>query len=385
MDNVLRLRRGQLVALDWSAATIATVVFVVIALSGHDGAAAGARCLLAVAAGVPIVAARLRPRPVFAVLLAVSLAWAMLDLIRTPFVATTYAMFHLSADSPRPRAVRTVTAALVSLGALGLLTVAGSARGTPSWWIGRPQLIVLLIVVLACAWTAGQIVRDRRSLAARAAEQTAERAVAEERLRIARELHDSVAHSMGVIAIKAAVAAHVAQQRPEEVRDALRVIETTSKGALAEMRHLLGVLRSNDDDTETAPPGMAALPALTRQVAAAGVVVEMSLRDTEHLPADLELPVFRIVQEALTNVVKHAAPTLCRVTVAVEPTQVRVEVRDDGRPASRPPAHWAAPGGGHGLIGMRERIAAYGGSFGAGTRPEGGFLVSARIPYGEPA
>jgi signal transduction histidine kinase len=386
VDDGLRWRREHLIALDAVAAAIATVVFATIAVAGHHGATTWVWCLLAAAAGLPVAGVRLRPRTVFGAVLVAALAWSLLDQVRIPFVAAAYAMFHFSAVTPRPRSVRLVTAALLSLGALGLLTVAGSPRGAPGWWAGRPQLLALFLVVLAGAWTLGQITRDRRVLAARAAEQAAERAVAEERLRIARELHDSVAHSMGVIAIKAAVAVHVAEKRPEELRDALRAIETTSKGALAEMRHLLGVLRSGDDAAETAPPGMAALPALTRQVTAAGVVVELALRDTERLPAALELPVFRIVQEALTNVVKHAAPTRCSVTVAAEEEQVCVEVRDEGPPrgTARHPA--PADAGGHGLVGMQERIAAYGGSFGAGPRPEGGFRVSALIPYaGEPA
>jgi signal transduction histidine kinase len=376
------LRREHLIALDSLAAAIATVVFVTLAIAGRQGAAA---CLLAAAAGLPIALFRLWPRTICGVVITASLAWAVLDLARAPVFAASYAMFHLSTLTPRPRSVRLVTAALVSLGALGVLTVAGSPRGSPGWWAGRPQLIALFLVALAGAWTIGQIVRDRRIWAARAAEQAAERAVAEERLRIARELHDSVAHSMGVIAIKAAVAVHVAEMRPDELRDALQAIETTSKGALAEMRHLLGVLRQGEgnDDAETAPPpSLAALPALTRQITAAGVVVELALRDIERLPAALELPVFRIVQEALTNVVKHAAPTRCTVTVAAAESEVDVEICDEG-----PTRHSGTGfGGGHGLVGMRERIAAYGGTFRAGPRPEGGFRVSALIPYaGEPA
>jgi signal transduction histidine kinase len=381
VDDGLRLRREHLIALDAVAAATATVVFVAIALGSHHGSATWAWCLLAAAAALPVAGVRVRPWAVFGILLAAVLAWGLLDLVRAPFVTVAYAMVHVSAVTPRPRSVRLVTAALLSLGALGLLTLAGSPRGAPGWWAGRPQLLALFLVVLAGAWTVGQIARDRRILAARAAEQAAERAVAEERLRIARELHDSVAHSMGVIAIKAAVAVHVAEKRPGELRDALQAIEITSKGALAEMRHLLGVLRSGDDAAETATPGMAALPTLTRQVTAAGVVVELALQDTERLPATLELPVFRIVQEALTNVVKHAAPTRCQVTVAAEEAQVRVEVRDEGPPPGAARHAGAGSGGGHGLIGMRERIAVYGGSLGVGPRPEGGFRVCALIPY----
>jgi signal transduction histidine kinase len=246
VDDGLRLRREHLIALDAVAAATATVVFVATALGRHHGSAAWAWCLLAAAAALPVAGVRVRPRAVFGILLAAVLAWGLLDLVRAPFVAVAYAMFHFSAVTPRPRSVRLVTAALLSLGALGLLTVAGSPRGAAGWWAGRPQLLAVFLVVLAGAWTVGQIARDRRILVVRAAEQAAERAVAEERLRIARELHDSVAHSMGVIAIKAAVAVHVAEKRPEELRGALQAIEITSKGALAEMRHLLGVLRSRD-------------------------------------------------------------------------------------------------------------------------------------------
>jgi len=369
------LRREHLITLDSLAAALATVVFLSIAIAGRQGVVA---CLLAGASGLPIAGFRLWPRPICAVVIAASLAWGVLDLVRAPIFATAYAMFHLSAATPRPRVVRLVTAAVVSMGALGILTLAGSSRDAPGWWAGRPQLLALFLLVLIGSWTIGQIVRDRRVWAARAAEQAAERAVAEDRLRIARELHDSIAHSMGVIAIKASIAVHVAEKRPEELRDALEAIETTSKGALAEMRHLLGVLRTGEGAQIAAPAGVGALPELTRQVTTAGVVVDLVLHDIERLPAALELPVFRIVQEALTNVVKHAAPTRCSVTVSAEKGRVRVEVCDDGPP----PTATRQPGpAGHGLVGMRERIAAYGGTFGAGARPEGGFRVSALIPY----
>lgn len=381
------LRREHLITLDSLAAAIATTVFLSLAIAGRQGVAA---CLLAAGAGLPIAAFRLWPRVVCVVVIAASLAWGVLDLMHAPIFAAAYAMFHLSAVTPRPRDLRLVTVAVVSLSALGVLTVAGSPHDASGWWAGRPQLIALFLLVLTGSWTIGQIVRDRRVWAGRAAEQAAERAVAEERLRIARELHDSVAHSMGVIAIKAAVAVHVAEKRPEELRDALEAIETTSKGALAEMRHLLAVLRTGESD-ETSPPGMAALPALTRHVASAGVVVELALRDLERLPPALELPVFRIVQEALTNVVKHAAPTRCSVTIAAEDSRVQVEVCDEGpSPGAAkqlrqgrlvPDEHGHGGSGGHGLVGMRERIAAYGGTLGAGPRSEGGFRVSALIPY----
>ena len=164
-----------------------------------------------------------------------------------------------------------------------------------------------------------------------------------------------------------------------EAQDALRVIESASRTALAEMRHLLGVLRSDVDGVELAPvPGVAGLPALADRAEQAGVPVELDVRCAERLPDGVALSVYRIVQEALTNVVRHAAPTRCRVSVVAEAGEVRVEVTDDG-PGTRTPAPERHAG--HGLIGMRERVLMYGGSLHAGPRPEGGFGVSARIPY----
>jgi signal transduction histidine kinase len=198
--------------------------------------------------------------------------------------------------------------------------------------------------------------------------------VAEERLRIARELHDIVAHSMGLIAVKAGIGNHVAEARPAEAREALRVIEATSRSSLTEMRHLLGVLRSEVDSPALAPaPDPAGIPALVERARTAGVTVSLILDGTDDLAEGLGLSVYRIVQEALTNVVRHAAPTRCAITVAVAEETVRVEVTNDGPRVARGP-------GGHGLIGMRERVAVYGGTFEAGPRPEGGWRVVAVLP-----
>jgi signal transduction histidine kinase len=220
-------------------------------------------------------------------------------------------------------------------------------------------------------WTTGRAIYTRREYAAKSAVQLANAAVGDERLRIARELHDIVAHSMSLIAVKAGIANHVADQRPEEARDALRIIEATSRGTLTEMRRMLGVLRSETADL-TPAPGLSGLPELAEQARMAGVDVTMTSPDTE-LPSGLEMSVYRIVQEALTNVVKHAGPVRCEVTVTANGKEVRIDVTDNG------------PGGptgsGHGLIGMRERVMMYDGSFTAGPRPEGGFAVSARMPY----
>ncbi|WP_243717496.1 sensor histidine kinase [Actinomadura darangshiensis] len=173
-----------------------------------------------------------------------------------------------------------------------------------------------------------------------------------------------------MIAVKAGVANHIAGERPGEAREALRVIEATSREALTEMRRLLGVLR---DEPDLAPPGLADLPDMVERVKSAGVRLEVSVSATD-LPDGVGLAVHRIVQEAVTNVVKHAAPAKCRVDVRDERDGVRIEVADDGPGGG-------VTSGGHGLVGMRERVAMYGGRLEAGPLPRRGFRVMATIPY----
>jgi signal transduction histidine kinase len=240
------------------------------------------------------------------------------------------------------------------------------------------QLIIFDWLVLFMTWAAGRAMRARRAYAASTAEQLARQAVADERLRIARELHDIVAHSLSLISVKAAVANHVAQERPEEAQDALRIIADTSRETLTEMRRLLGVLRSESSDPELAPsPGLAGLPELADRAGLAGVQVDLDIRGSGSLPDGVGLSVYRIVQEALTNVVKHAAPANCRVSVDTDNHEARIEIVDDG------PGVRVLPGPvrGHGLIGMRERVMMYDGAFTAGPLADGGFAVSARLPY----
>jgi signal transduction histidine kinase len=234
-------------------------------------------------------------------------------------------------------------------------------------------------VLIACAAT-GIAVQERRGRVEANMLRRERQAVAEERLRIARELHDVVAHSMSLITVKAAVANHVVGQHPEEARDALRVIEAASRDGLAELRRMLGVLRSEDEPTGdlTPAPAVSDLAGLVERAAGAGVTMSLEVRGADALPEAVGLAVYRIVQEAVTNVVKHAAPANCAVGVHVADGTVRVEVVDDG--AGRPPEEsLGAPG--HGLIGMRERVMTYAGSFNAGPRPNGGFMVTATLPF----
>lgn len=238
--------------------------------------------------------------------------------------------------------------------------------------------LVPLILMAVAAWTTGRAVRVRRQYVAREAARRTEQALAEERLRIARDLHDVVAHGMSLITVQSAVAALAVHQHPDAAADALRSIETTSRASITEMRRMLGVLRSDehaDAEAERAPaPGLRDLPELARRARQAGVEVTMNTNstDTEKLPDGMALSIYRIVQEALTNVVKHAAPARCHIDVAIQQGAVTIEVTDDG-PGTRllPEQH-----AGHGLVGMRERVAMYGGHFTAGPRAEGGFMVS---------
>jgi signal transduction histidine kinase len=231
-------------------------------------------------------------------------------------------------------------------------------------------------VLIACA-AIGIAVQERRGRVEANMLRRERQAVAEERLRIARELHDVVAHSMSLITVKAAVANHVVGQHPEEARDALRVIEAASRDGLAELRRMLGVLRSEDEPTGdlTPAPAVGDLAGLVERATGAGVTMSLDVRGADALPEAVGLAVYRIVQEAVTNVIRHAAPANCAVTVRVAGGTVRVEVMDDGtgRPSEAPP--------GHGLIGMRERVMTYAGSFNAGPRPGGGFMVTATLPF----
>ncbi|MBI5088973.1 MAG: sensor histidine kinase [Actinobacteria bacterium] len=258
-----------------------------------------------------------------------------------------------------------------------------------------------VIAQFAAAWAIGVAFRNRRAATdaklreaderAESARQSAARALAEERLRIAQELHDIVAHSMSVIAVQAGVGAHVLDDRPEQARAALDAISATPRGTLTELRRLLGVLRGDDGARSSAPaPALSDLPRLVDDVRSAGVPVELHVEGvTDCVHAGVELSAYRVVQEALTNVIKHAgSPTRVDVRVRHEPGRLAVEVIDDGRglSATRSSNGAAGPpadGTGHGLIGMRERVELWGGELSVGPAPGGGYRVQALLPYGE--
>ncbi|MFC0108775.1 sensor histidine kinase [Kibdelosporangium aridum] len=357
-----------------SAATSAYAVLAVLPglVRGFQAAVPDWLAFVIVLGGILPVAARRRwPRLVFGVVLVLSTLSNLLGLLDTPFIAPAMAVYMVALTERRPRWEPTLVVGLLS--SLGLLAVlAVSPVQAQSSATGQ---LLLTIAVMGVTWTVGRAIRDRRAYLAR----STDRAVTEERLRIARELHDVVAHSMGLIVVKAGVTNHLVDVRPAQARDALQVIENTGRDALTEMRHMLGVLRTGGSPIELAPaPQPDTLSELADRAAMAGVQVSMETRGLDRLPEGVGLSVYRIVQEALTNVVKHAAPATCHVVVDDNGKEVKIEVTDDGPGGSVLPRQ-----AGHGLIGIRERVTMYHGTCEAGPRPGGGFRVYVTLPYGE--
>jgi signal transduction histidine kinase len=250
--------------------------------------------------------------------------------------------------------------------------------------------IVFTSLLVGAPWLAGRAVRTRAAHAAelrlRASRLEAERetaaatAVVEERARIARELHDVVAHSISVMTIQAGAARMLLDEDPERAEEPLQRVEDTGRETLAEMRRLLGVLRRDMAHDGLEPrPTLEHVEALVEHYRRAGLDVGLDIEGRPRaLPAGLDLAAYRIVQEALTNTLKHAGAARARVRLAYVPDGIEVEVVDDGARQPRPRVE--SRGGGHGLVGMRERVAIYSGRFAAGPRDGGGFRVSATFP-----
>jgi signal transduction histidine kinase len=225
------------------------------------------------------------------------------------------------------------------------------------------------------------LLQERAAMAEQARAEEARRAVADERLRIAQELHDVLGHSLGVIALQAGVGAHVIDADPDEARASLEAISRTSRSSLAEVRRILGALRTDTGVTGYhPPPGLEALDALAGELSEAGLPVHVDVVGTpDEVPAALGLTAYRVVQEALTNVLRHAGPgARAEVTVRYDDRQVTVRVDDDGSAA---PADAGGPRTGHGQLGMRERVAVWGGTLDTGPRPGGGYRMLAILPY----
>jgi signal transduction histidine kinase len=273
--------------------------------------------------------------------------------------------------------LRAVTGAMVGLAAIALVE-AKSPKATN-------VLAYFFVFVLALiGWSGGlafrrhahneQVLRDRaeRLELARVAE--AERAVAAERTRIAREIHDIVAHNVSVMVVQARGGRRALQHHPDDARQAFSSIESAGGQALTEMRRMLGILRSDQGPSLAPRPSLDHLDALIEQVRSAGLAVDLDIEGAPiALPAGLDLAAYRVVQEALTNTLKHAGPAHARVLVRYGASDLELEICDDGQGAT-------ANGAGSGLVGMNERVSLYGGVLESGNRPDGGYFVHARLP-----
>jgi signal transduction histidine kinase len=293
------------------------------------------------------------------------------------WIALNVALYSVAAHCERARAIvgATLVAAFVLLFEIPRLVEGAAVANAAGEWLS-----------LGGVWLLGRWVRQRRhrteDLERHAANLEADRetlaheAVADERARIAREMHDAVAHSVSVMVLQAGAAEQVLAASPDRARESLVTIQDTGREAIVELRRMLGLLRDPVAGAALAPqPGVGRLDALVDQVRAAGLPVELTVEgEPRRLPPGIDRSAYRIVQEGLTNTLKHAGPAHASVRVRYGDRTLELEVLDDGRGPSR------ATGGGFGLLGMRERAALYGGVLDAEARPDGGYALRARLP-----
>jgi signal transduction histidine kinase len=311
------------------------------------------------------------PVPVFFVVLAASVAYGALGPKVSSVTGATYALYMVAVQADRKWSLTALVVAEAGVG----VTAALAARGKDSAMTDAFAALAQLTV-----WITADGIRRRRAYLASMRERALREALSEQRLQIARELHDIVSHAMSVVAVQAGVGSHLIATRPDEAEKSLRAIEATARAALAETRSLLSVIRDEDQDlaSRSPVPGLDSLNALVQRVTDAGQPVTLRVEGQPRaLPQTLQLSVYRVVQEALTNVVKHATPATATVVVRYDDSEsVVVSVTDDGHGAGNRRANSR----GHGLAGMRERVGLLGGELSAGPRAEGGYQVVARLP-----
>ena len=399
VPSAWRLTAAQLVVIDVAAAVLLAGALTELHLSrpaqAYLDVPSVAVIVMAAASAGGIALRRVRPLTSLAVALAGEAALVALGLAADPMITVAIVLYTVAQVKSR----RTAAGALAAVGLALVVLVFTAPPAVPPGAAVSDRIdsnighAAYAFTVLLAAWAAGRAVRAGRAYAAGLREQAerraqatvdrARRTVAEERLRIARELHDVVAHSMSVVAVQAGVGRYVIDTDPAEAASALAAIETTSRTALREMRQLLGILRDGAPGEMLAAPGLEDIPELARR---AGLRVDVAVRGTpRQLPAGMDLAAFRIVQEALTNVVKHSGTDCGRVEVTYSADAVAVEVTDDGAGGTAPDGPGDGNGRGHGLTGMRERVALYGGEFSAGPLPGRGYRVHARLPTGAAA
>jgi signal transduction histidine kinase len=388
-----RIRLGHWTALDWVVSAILGAWYITV---WRDLAfMRGPRWLDAIVLAVAVVPAAMRRRWPRAVLAAVVLGQIFANVIGAPAqpaLVVAFVIYLIPLRCPRPESLRLLAATLLATSA-GYLVSGHLRHGGPTHNVDGPLLINALLICVV--WMIGDAVRQQRlystglrELQERTAREElaeARRAISDERLQIARELHDVVAHTMSVIAVQAGVANYVAADCPSEASRVLASIEETSRGALREMRALLGILRADSTEAQRTQPdgGRAPAPALAdlHQLAArtaeAGVHVDLTiLGEPLPLPAGLDLAAYRVIQEAITNVIRHAATNQCSVLVHYQTHALTVEIADSGKG----PDDGMNAITGHGIIGMKERVAMYGGQLHAAPLAGHGFQVTARFP-----
>src|SRR5580698_4705066 len=401
-----RMRRGHWIALDCVAGGLAAVAEMALVGQRPGIVAVPAVLLLGVAVFVPVALRRLAPVAAFGALIILAVLLAAEGFAPgVVFLAAAYVLYLVTATSNRQTSGAALGLALVVM-VLIMLADHRVARNS-----GAAGLLIPAAFALIVCWIAGYSMRQRRLYAQMLQEQATSSAVAEERLRIARELHDVVAHSMSVIAVQAGYGQYVIDSSPSDARDALGAIQATSRDALEEMRRMLGVLRQQDvtqgpamagpatgqEPAGQAPvdgqapagggttarqaplapaPGLARLDQLIERTRGAAVRVRLEVSGHPRpAPAGVDLSAYRIVQEALTNGMRHAGTgAACVVHVGYTDADLVIRVTDDGGlPVALPSISVAAAGGGHGIIGMRERVFLCSGTFSAGPLPDGGF------------
>jgi signal transduction histidine kinase len=341
--------------------------------------------ITALAAVLPVAARRRFPLAVTAVVTAAVIGQSLVTGGAPPTFASFIAVMICVYTLVRESSGRGMAAGIALVAVAVTTTAALQPRSVPI----QPFDVVYPLVYFGLAGGLGAFVRqrslrlsaveDRAAVLEGALEREAELAAAEERARIARELHDVVAHGLSLMVVQAEAAEEMLTRSPESAAVPLHRVQETGRQALAEMRRLLGVLRTTDgEQPSTVPqPSLRRIPELVREAAGVGLPVTLLVHgDPVDLAPGRELAAFRIVQEALTNVRRHAGAASACVELTWSPTALRIEVTDDGR--GRTGAHT-----GHGLVGMRERATLYGGSLEVGPAPAGGFRVTAVLPVGE--
>lgn len=366
--------------------TVFAVLFGLFVAAGTHGAAQGQETLeradlswfayvLVGASAAALVVRRIWPFVALGGTVAALVVYLSLQYAYGPiFFAVGVAMYTVGEREPVRRSLLAAVLGTAAVLVPDLLTA-----DTHDWVGGPTFLIASRIGLFVVPWLVGRLVRQRREQVAQTREEGARQAADAERLAVAREVHDVVGHGLAVINMQAGIALHVLSRRPERAAEALQAIKKTSKDALDELRGTLAVFRSPDEEARRPAPGLSMVDALAAAVADSGLQVDLSVRgDHVHLPSSVDLAGYRIVQESLTNVLRHAGrPVTARVDIVYGPFAVDVSIDDDGVKQSH------TGSGGYGIVGMRERAAAVGGTLEAGPRPEGGFSVHARLPFGD--